>query len=164
MWWILFLGGVKVIELVLKSSIFFFTLIIVLNRMKIVNKLVFLFILISSLTFAQASKIEGGEYEMTGKIINDITLPPGCGIIAFGIIIEFEIIDTNLKNYMNNQIPIIITCPEAYGKNFFKKNKTYKLIFSDKKQTDFSWTISNLSILEKYSFKKQFWLINIKKT
>ncbi|WEK69795.1 MAG: hypothetical protein P0Y62_18545 [Candidatus Chryseobacterium colombiense] len=132
--------------------------------MKIVNKLVFLFTIINSLAFAQNKKIQGNEYEMTGKIINNVSLPPGCGYIAFGIIIEFEIIDTNFKNYTNNQIPIIITCPETYGKDFLKKNKTYKLIFSDKQQNDFGWTISNLGILEKYALKKQFWLITIKST
>jgi len=161
---ILFLGGVEIIELVLRFSDFSFTLIIILNSMKIANKLVFLFTIISSLTFAQTKKIQGDEYEMTGKIINTISLPPGCGYVAFGIIIEFEIIDTNFKNYTNNQIPIIITCPEAYGKDFFEKDKTYKLIFSDKKQTDFGWTIPNLGILEKYALKKQFWLITIKNT
>ncbi|KFE99669.1 hypothetical protein IX39_03115 [Chryseobacterium formosense] len=91
--------------------------------MKVLNKFVFLLVIISSLTFAQINKIKGNEYEMTGKIINDISLPPGCGYVAFGVVVEFEIINTNLKKFTNRRIPIIVTCPESYGKTSLRKIK-----------------------------------------
>ena len=46
--------------------------------------------------FEQDRDIEYNN-EVTGKIINEISLTPHCGYIAFATVIEFEIINSNLK-------------------------------------------------------------------
>ncbi|MGH1515893.1 hypothetical protein [Chryseobacterium sp. JK1] len=115
-----------------------------------------------TLSFSQ-KKNESRKYLLTGKIVNDISLPPGCGYLAQATVIEFEIINSNLKNYPDKNIPIIIQCPEFYGDGFFEKNKTYTLHVMDKSGTDFGWTITNLSVQKKYNLEKKLWAISIKK-
>lgn len=83
--------------------------------------------------------------------------------IAYATIIEFEIINSNLKNYTDKKIPIIVKCPELYGNHFFEKDKIYTLSLINKSQTDFGWTIPNLSIEKKYMLNKKLWATSIKK-
>ncbi|MFZ4932114.1 hypothetical protein [Chryseobacterium sp. Mn2064] len=121
-----------------------------------------IFLLITSLSFStRENKVR--KYEITGKIINEVILSPGCGYLAQATVIEFEIINSNLKNYPDKNIPIIIQCPEFYGDCFFEKNKTYTLHVMDKSGTDFGWTITNLSVQKKYNLEKKLWTISIKK-
>jgi hypothetical protein len=115
-----------------------------------------------SLSFSP-KKIESRKYLLTGKIVNDVSLPPGCGYIAYATVIEFEIIDSNIKNYTDKKIPIVVKCPEFYGDYFFEKDKIYTLQLIDKSQTDFGWTITNLSVEKKYNLDKRLWAISIKK-
>lgn len=111
----------------------------------------------------EKTKIQGKQYKITGKIINKISLPPDCGYIAFATVMEFEIINSNFKDYTRKSIPIIVCCPEFYEDNFFNKDDIYKITIADEKQTDFGWTIPNIEITEKYQLKKKYWLINIEK-
>lgn len=108
-------------------------------------------------------KIENQKYKLTGKVVNDISLPPDCGYIAYATVIEFEIINSNIKNYTDTKIPIIVKCPESYGNHFFEKDKIYTLSLIDKSQTDFGWTITNLNVEKKYNLDKKLWAISIKK-
>jgi len=130
--------------------------------MKSIQLVIFIIFLGISLSFSP-EKMESKKYKLTGKIVNDIALPPGCGYIAYATVIEFEIIDSNIKNYTDKKIPIIVKCPEFYGDHFFEKNKVYTLNIIDKSQTDFGWTITNLSIEKKYNLDKKLWAISIKK-
>jgi len=41
--------------------------------------------------------MENGKYKLTGKIVSDISLSSDCGYIAYATVIEFEIIDSNIK-------------------------------------------------------------------
>lgn len=63
-------------------------------------------------------KIKRSPHEITGKIIGTISFPPHCGYIANAIVMKFEIIETNLKNYSGKVIPLIVKCPEFFEKNF----------------------------------------------
>lgn len=129
---------------------------------KIIYLLFSMLFLGTSLSFSP-KRMENGKYKLTGKIVSDIAFPPSCGYIAYATIIEFEIIDSNIKNYTDKKIPIIIKCPEFYGNHFFEKDKVYTLNIIDKSQTDFGWTITNLSLEKKYNLDKRLWAVSIKK-
>ncbi|MCJ7932719.1 MAG: hypothetical protein MUW56_03545 [Chryseobacterium sp.] len=136
--------------------------------MKNIYLLFFILILGTSLSFSP-KRMESRKYKLTGKIVSDISLPPGCGYIAYATVIEFEIIDSNIKNYIDKTIPIIVKCPEFYGDHFFEKDKIYTLNIINKiniiyaNQTDFGWTIPNISIQNKYNLDKKLWAVSIKK-
>ncbi|KPH12881.1 hypothetical protein [Chryseobacterium sp. ERMR1:04] len=121
------------------------------------------FILISSAYSSQRTRIKGNKYEITGKLINNVSLPPNCGYFAFATVMEFEIISTTMKNYHDKVIPVIVRCPEFYGENFFKSDNIYNLKIADKKQADFSWTVSNINIARKYNLEKDLWVTNAEK-
>ena len=101
--------------------------------------------------------------EIEGKIINEILLTPHCGYIAFATVIEFEIINSDLKNYEHKSIPIIIKCPEFYKENFFNKKNTYKIKITNNSGTEFGWNIPNLKISENYKLGREFWSFSIEK-
>lgn len=132
-------------------------------KTKTTVKFILLLVFISISAIAQNKKPKRNQYQLTGKIVNDFKLPGNCGYIAYAFVLEFEIINTSLKNYENKQIPIIVRCPDFFGENFFEKNKAYTLIFTDKYKKDFGWTISNIPILKSYNLEKEYWLLDIKK-
>lgn len=130
--------------------------------MKNIYLLFFILILGNSLSFS-SKRIKSRKYELTGKIVNNISLPPNCGYIAYATVIEFEIINSNINNYTDKKIPVIVKCPEFYGDHFFEKDKIYTLNLIDKSQTDFGWSIINIDIEKKYNLDKKLWAISIKK-
>ncbi|MFA7617246.1 MAG: hypothetical protein WCY16_11765 [Weeksellaceae bacterium] len=109
------------------------------------------------------TELKRNENEITGRIINEISLPPHCGNLAFATVFEFEIINSDLLNYNQKSIPLLIKCPEFYGKRFFNKENTYKIKVTDNSQTDFNWTISNLETSKKYNLERDYWVIDIEK-
>ncbi|MFT3705538.1 MAG: hypothetical protein QM802_24425 [Agriterribacter sp.] len=100
---------------------------------------------------------------MTGKIIGKSEMPPHCGIVAFATVIEFEVIELTGMSYANKRIGIIVTCPEFYKDNFFEKEKTYQVVFSDKNQADFEWAIANEALLKKNKLSFKPYAITVKK-
>lgn len=129
---------------------------------KIIYLLFSILFLGTSLSFSP-KRMENEKYKLTGKIVSDISLPPDCVYIPYATLIEFEIINSNIKNYTDKKVPIIIKCPEFYGDHFFEKDKIYTLSLIDKSQTDFGWTITNLNLEKKYNLDKRLWAISIKK-
>ncbi|WMI68196.1 hypothetical protein [Mangrovimonas sp. YM274] len=117
----------------------------------------------STLAFGQTDSIRGNQYNLNGKIINQISLPPHCGYFAFGTIVEFKIIDYSNPNYKQDSIGVIFTCPEFYGDGFFEVGKTYTLTVADENQADFGWTIPNDFLLSKYTLDKNLWVIKADK-
>ncbi|TRZ43125.1 hypothetical protein [Robertkochia solimangrovi] len=120
-------------------------------------------IFISTIGFAQTDSIRGNQFELKGKIINEISLTPHCGTIAWGTVIEFEIIEFSDSNYKLDSIGVIFTCPEFYEDGFFEVGKTYTITVADENQADFGWTIPNESILTKYKLDKKLWVIKTDK-
>ena len=116
--------------------------------------LILTFIITSLIGFAQTDLING-SYELKGKIINHISLPPDCGYVAWGTVIEFEIIQFTNPNYKSKSIGVIFRCPESYGDDFFEIGKTYTMSVVENSQTNFSWNIPNKSILKKYNLNKE---------
>jgi len=105
--------------------------------------------------YAQTDLIRGNQFELEGKIINEISITPHCGTIAWGTVIEFEILIFSNSEYKLDSIGVILTCPEFYDDDFFEIGKTYTLTIADENQADFGWTIPNESILEKYKLDKK---------
>ncbi len=117
----------------------------------------------TAIGFAQSDSIRGNQFELKGKIINEISLTPHCGIIAWGTVIEIKIIEFSDSNYKLDTIGVIFTCPEFYDDGFFEVGKTYTITVADENQADFGWTIPNESILTKYKLEKKLWVIKADK-
>ncbi len=113
--------------------------------------------------FGQVGSVRGNQFELKGKIINKISETPHCGIIAWGTVIEFEIIKFSDTTYKRDSIGVIFTCPEFYKDGFFEVGKIYTMIIADENQADFGWTIPNESILTKYKLDKKLWVIKVDK-
>lgn len=109
--------------------------------------------------FSQTDSVRGQQFELTGKIINEVELTPHCGIIAWGTVIEFEIVKFSKSDYKLTTIGLIFTCPEFYKDNFFQIGQTYNILVADQNQADFGWTIPNQSLLDKYKLDKKLWVI-----
>jgi hypothetical protein len=112
------------------------------------------------LTFGQTDRaVRGKQFKLKGKINNEVSLTPGCGTIAWGTVIELEIIEFSDSDYKSNVIGVIVTCPEFYKANFFQVGQTYTITLADENQADFDWAIPNEATLDKYKLKKQLWVI-----
>ena len=120
-------------------------------------------IFVTAIGFAQTDSIRGNQFELKGKIIKEISLTPHCGIVAWGTVIEFEIIEFSNSNYILDSICVIFTCPEFYDDGFFEVGKTYTITVADENQADFGWSIPNESILTKYKLDKRLWVIKADK-
>lgn len=133
------------------------------NVTSISMKLTTTLILLTSVTFAQTDSIRGRQFQLKGKLINEISLPPHCGTIAFATVIEFEIIEFSDSDYKSNTVGVIFTCPEFYKDNFFQVGATYIMTVADENQADFGWAILNESKLEKYKLNKKLWVVKAAK-
>lgn len=118
---------------------------------------------ISVIGFGQTDSIRGNQFELKGKIINEILLTPHCGVFAWGTVIEFEIIEYSDSNYRLESIGVVIPCPEFYEDGFLEVGKTYEITVADENQADFDFIIPNESILTKYKFDKMLWVIKADK-
>ena len=122
------------------------------------------FWLITGITaYGQTDTVRGKQFQLTGRIAGKVQLTPGCGIIAWGTVVEFEIIELSGMTYTKKNIGIIITCPEFYKKGFFEKGKTYQVVFSDKNQANFGWVIPNKDLLKKNGILFDPYAVSIKK-
>ena len=120
-------------------------------------------LIIGFTAYSQTDSVRGKQFRLTGKAVKKVQLTPHCGIIAWGTVIEFEVIEVVGMTYPNKRIGIIITCPEFYKDKFFEKGKTYQVIFSDKNQADFGWVIPNKDILKKNSLSFDPYAVEVKK-
>lgn len=111
----------------------------------------------------QKATVRGKQFLLTGKVAEDVQLTPGCGIIAWGTVIEFEITKLVGMTYTKKVIGLIVTCPGDYKDNFFEKGKTYQAIFSNMNQADFGWLIPNKELLSKNDLPFDPYVVEIKK-
>ncbi len=125
------------------------------------KKIILLYILMLSsiLGIAQTDSIRGNQFELKGKIINEVPLTAHCGIFAWGIVVEFEIIEFSDSTYLSDSIGVIFTCPAIFGEDFFEVGKMYTMTIADENQANFGWMIPNESVLSKYSLDKKLWVI-----
>lgn len=121
------------------------------------------FLTIGFAAYSQKDSILGKQFQLTGKITGRVQLTPPCGTIAWGTVIEFEVTELIGMSYPNKKIGIIVTCPEFYKDNFFKKGKTYQVVFSDKNQAGFEWVIPNKDLLKKNVLSFDPYAVSVKK-
>lgn len=112
---------------------------------------------------AQSDSLRGNQYFLRGTIINKVGLPTACGIIAWATVVELKVIWYSDTAYKQNEVAVIFTCPELYGRDFFKKGKTYDIKVADTNQADFGWSIINPDVLGKYNLKNKLWVITAKR-
>lgn len=124
---------------------------------------ILLFLIIGGATFSQRDSTRGKQFRLTGKLIHKPQLPPHCGVIASGTVIEFEVIKLSGMSYPKKTIGIIITCPRDYAERFFEKGKIYQLVFSDKNQAGFGWVIPNNDLLKKNGLSFDPYALEVKK-
>ncbi len=128
------------------------------------KNILLLAVLLYGINAKAQDSIKGNQYHLKARIINTLDLPgPDCGYFAFATVIEFEIIKFSDSAYSLKNVPIIFTCPEFYGKDFFKVGMIYNIKLADENQAQFGWTIINKGVLNKYDCKKEFWAIDAKK-
>ncbi len=116
-------------------------------------------LLCTTVGFSQTRPVRGQQFDLTGKIIGVVALTPDCGTIAWGTVIEFEIMKFSKSDYKLNTIGVIVTCPEFYKDNFFQVGQIYNIQVADENQADFVWNIPNESQLDKYKVDKKLWVI-----
>jgi hypothetical protein len=103
------------------------------------------------------------QFFLKGKIVDPVQLTPGCGVIAWGTVIEFEVVTLVGINYTNKKIGIIVTCPGDYEDNFFEPGKLYEVVFSDENQADFEWAMFNEELLKVNGLSFDPYAIEVKK-
>jgi|GEM_PF-2636395 len=121
------------------------------------------FLLLGLVSSAQTDSIPEKTYLLKGKIINEISLPAGCGYIKYGTVIEFEIVKFTDITYSEKEIGVIIRCPDFYENSFFELGKIYEMTVSYEISDSTGWTIPNKKQLEKYNLKSKLWVLNTKK-
>ncbi len=112
---------------------------------------------------SQKDSIRENKLQLTGKIKTKVQMAPHCGTIAWGTVVDFDIIDLSGMSYPKKNIEIIITCPEFYKEKFFERGKTYQVVFSDTNQADFGWAIPNKDLLKKNKLSFDPYAVSIKK-
>jgi hypothetical protein len=121
------------------------------------------FLLFSGSLTAQENEVKGNQYDLKGKIISSIQLPPHCGFLATAVVIEFKVIQSSDISYIHDSITVIIMCPESYGVNFFEAEKIYTLKVSDQNPAKFDWIIWNDGLTTTRESGKTFWVIEMNK-
>jgi hypothetical protein len=119
---------------------------------------IFGIILFATSVSAQQHEITESQFDLQGQIINPVSLPPHCGTFAFAMAVEFEIINFSDTSYTHDSIAVVFTCPESYGENFFVVGKTYNLKVADQNQANFSYSIINEGLLNKYDSERTLWV------
>ncbi len=84
-----------------------------------------------------------GKYDFTGKLVEEVKYPPGCGYIAWGLVHKFEVLQTNNPAYPNKYVLIIQTCPEFMGKDFFKKKQIYQIHAATNSGVTYGYVVIN---------------------
>jgi hypothetical protein len=120
----------------------------------------FIFSFYTTLVLAQTDPDRGRQFELKGKLIGKVSLPPDCGIIAWATVIEFEVIEFSDSDYKTTTIPVIFACPEFYKSDFFQVGQVYTVTVGNEKS---GGVIMNESILEKYNLKDRLWAIKAEK-
>ncbi len=113
--------------------------------------------------YSQRDSARGEQFQLTGKINNEVQMTPDCGYIAWGTVVQFDVVSISGMAYPNKTIGIIVTCPELYEKGFFVEGKTYKVIFSNKNQANFGWAVPNKDLLKKNGLPYEPYIVSIKK-
>lgn len=124
------------------------------------KKLIAVLSLVIVVTAATAQN-QGIPHRFTGELIAVPAIAPNCGTIASASVYEFKITMLSDGAYTEENIAIIIACPESEGANFFKVGATYKMELYE--TSDGQYTISNQSVLDSYTLPHNYWAGDIRR-
>lgn len=98
-------------------------------------------------------------YFLKARLVETVSLPPGCGGFAFALAQKFEIIRSEIPGYSSGILVIIQPCPDIWAKSFFKKGEAYIISAARNNDAPFDYIVSN-----KYEKEKlpTFWSREIK--
>jgi hypothetical protein len=103
---------------------------------------------------------QANKYKFTGKLVETVTMTPGCGVIAWAIVHKFEVLTTTFPSYDNKYVLIIQTCPEFLKDNFFKAGKLYEIDVATNSGVTFGYCVINNYEKE---YLPTFWTREIKR-
>jgi len=101
------------------------------------------------------SQMQGERYMLTAKLISVPSSQADCGTMAVAQAYEFEIVMTDINGLDQNTIPVVISCLELKGENFFKVGATYKMEVFDADQNGYS--IFNQDVIDQYNIGVNYW-------
>ena len=110
---------------------------------------------------AATAQNQGIPHRFTGELITVPAIAPNCGTIASASVYEFKITMLSDGAYTEENIAIIISCPELNGANFFKVGATYKMELFE--TSDGQYSISNQTVLDNYTLPQNYWAGDIKR-
>jgi hypothetical protein len=97
-----------------------------------VMKFLLILLLCPAIALTQAKITEDSIYTVKATLTKTAPLPPYCGTIAWAVVQKFKIISSDMPGYKSRYILVAISCPEFLGKDFFQKNKVYRIELSRK--------------------------------
>jgi len=119
--------------------------------------ILFLFILTTSVYSQQYTNL-GWKYTVIVKLKKNYNHACDCqSLFISNKIFDFKLLKSNYKEYWSKSINIVVSCPEKYGENFFKKGNIYRIEFYDD-CTDMSSDYGFCGYLSKRKMMKvRFW-------
>lgn len=121
------------------------------------KKLIAIVTLAFTATLATA---QNQPYMFTGKLNSQVAITTNCGTEASAYAFEFEVTMISDNSYTDQNIAILVKCPENYGADFFKVGGTYKMELFDAAGS--TYVIMNQGILDNYSLPHNYWAGDIK--
>lgn len=117
-----------------------------------------LVLMIGCSAFAQ---LQGERFMLTAKLVAAPSTQADCGTMAIAQVYEFEVVMTNIDGYDQANIPVVVSCPELKGVQFFKIGATYKMEIFNEDQDGYS--IINQDILQQYGLGTNYWAGDMKR-
>jgi hypothetical protein len=69
------------------------------------------FALVASALYAQNNRAKNNFYLLKGKVISKKNMPPHCGTVGLGTVLELEIISFTDRSYTDKSISLVLTSP-----------------------------------------------------
>jgi hypothetical protein len=122
------------------------------------KKLITVLVLAFTASFASAQN-QGTPYMFTGKLISTPTNVISCGTLSVSYAYEFEITMFSNETYTQQNIAIVVDCPDILGTSFFKIGATYKMELF----TSGSASVVNQTLLDTYNLSQFYTSGDIKR-
>lgn len=118
------------------------------------------FLTISLLFFQESfSQSDSTLHTLKVRLIKAQPNPPGCGVVAWALTQKFEIIESDFL-LMKPGYSILLNqpCPDFFGADYFRRNRTYIVKVAKDSGDPFSYTVINNYEKEKLPL---FWIREI---
>jgi hypothetical protein len=118
------------------------------------KKLIALAAIAFSTAFVSAQN-QAERFMFTGVLNNVASVTADCGTTQTAVAYEFTVTMISDNAYTDQNIAILVKCPESLGAGFFKVGTTYKMEIYDAPQGTF--TIANQAVLDNYNLPYNYW-------